>query len=674
MLYHLFIKWKRGFLFEKKYGIITTLLLSTQLFSPISVLASTDTIDIDQNTSNVETKNKIDENSTFNNKKDLIPVTNDNSNVSDLQNDTTSEVDELIQVPDGWLRNIIQRELPGIHPTNKDNFKKSELEKLTTLGTNARDAVKNVKDLTGLEYATNLVKLDFGQAPLISDITPLKNTTKLEEFDISENKLITDLTPLKNNNNLKTLKIKFTNINSLSPISSGLNNLFVDYTTIPTSELLKFSKLKHLGYSGHKNVSAEDIKNIATLHDLYNLELAEDNLQDGMVALLAPLKLTFFSAPYNNFSSLAGFDKLDYSNMEGLGVIGNHIMGMSVFSPMMKKGCIRPINAMQQTFAYDKQISSNNTIIVKNPVKDYLGSSEKPIKISPNDNSITYDQLTDTIVIAGKPGTSGKAKISYSYARSYVTYDAQIDIPYEFKAPLPAKKVTVHYQDVNGKKIAEDQILSGNIGDTYKSDQINIDGYTFKKVIGDASGIFKDLEQEVTYIYSKDSIKANDIIVHYQDVNGERITDDKVLSGNIGENYILDNSDIINNGITYHYVSAQPNILAGKFGDIDQPSLVTLTYNINHQVIKGSNFSMYIGDDKPTVDSFKASAKDKDGKDSAITLDLSKVDYTKAGVYDVGLNAADGQSKSVQLTILANTANFGKQDSTSVPDNSSDCE
>ena len=85
-----------------------------------------------------------------------------------------------------------------------------------------------------------------------------------------------------------------------------------------------------------------------------------------------------------------------------------------------------------------------------------------------------------------------------------------------------------------------------------------------------------------------------------------------------------------------------------------QSKVVKLTVKANGQSITGSDFSMYVGDKPPTVSDFKASATDKDGKASEVTVDLSKADLTKAGTYDVTLKSADGQSKVVKLTVKAN--------------------
>ncbi|WP_223850060.1 bacterial Ig-like domain-containing protein [Schleiferilactobacillus harbinensis] len=95
-----------------------------------------------------------------------------------------------------------------------------------------------------------------------------------------------------------------------------------------------------------------------------------------------------------------------------------------------------------------------------------------------------------------------------------------------------------------------------------------------------------------------------------------------------------------------------------------QTKTVKLTVLANQQSLNGSDFTAYVGDPKPTVADFKASATDKDGKAVDVTADLSKVDMQKAGTYDVVLTAADGQTKTVKLTVLANQQSLNGSDVT----------
>ncbi|MEK8004843.1 MucBP domain-containing protein, partial [Enterococcus faecalis] len=127
----------------------------------------------------------------------------------------------------------------------------------------------------------------------------------------------------------------------------------------------------------------------------------------------------------------------------------------------------------------------------------------------------------------------------------------------------------------------------------------------------------------------------SDITIHYQDDSGNKIKEDLTLTGNPGDSYVIDNSDITVNNQKYYFSVAKPTTLTGKYGDNGQPTEVFLTYMYNKQSINGSDFSMYVGDKTPTVSDFKATATDKDGKELEVTADFSKVDFSKAGTYEV---------------------------------------
>ncbi|WP_254907312.1 MULTISPECIES: MucBP domain-containing protein [unclassified Enterococcus] len=63
--------------------------------------------------------------------------------------------------------------------------------------------------------------------------------------------------------------------------------------------------------------------------------------------------------------------------------------------------------------------------------------------------------------------------------------------------------ITIKYEDSTGNKLADDIFESGIIGELYKTEQKEIVGYTFKKVIGRPEGVFMDENQIITYIYEK---------------------------------------------------------------------------------------------------------------------------------------------------------------------------
>ncbi|WP_347083088.1 MucBP domain-containing protein, partial [Enterococcus gallinarum] len=111
------------------------------------------------------------------------------------------------------------------------------------------------------------------------------------------------------------------------------------------------------------------------------------------------------------------------------------------------------------------------------------------------------------------------------------------------KDPIHAADVMVEYVDKEGNQIHESQTLKGNIGDKYDANtpdyQLAIDGYTLDttQLPDNMTGTFSDTAQTVTYIYTKDPIRAADVTVEYVDNEGKEIHESQTLKGNIGEKY-----------------------------------------------------------------------------------------------------------------------------------------
>lgn len=118
-----------------------------------------------------------------------------------------------------------------------------------------------------------------------------------------------------------------------------------------------------------------------------------------------------------------------------------------------------------------------------------------------------------------------------------VNYGASFKIPVKYM--YSAKNITVKYIDTEGNTIpgSKDEILTGYIGDSFKSEQKSFEGYSFVNVEGQEEGIFSDQPQTIKYIYSKNSIKAKNVVVRYVDSKGNKIHDDNLIVGNIGDNY-----------------------------------------------------------------------------------------------------------------------------------------
>ncbi|MBT1142914.1 MucBP domain-containing protein [Lactiplantibacillus argentoratensis] len=129
------------------------------------------------------------------------------------------------------------------------------------------------------------------------------------------------------------------------------------------------------------------------------------------------------------------------------------------------------------------------------------------------------------------------------------------------------QSVTVKYQDQDGKSIHPDVVHSGYLGDSYSTEQLVIDGYTFKTVQGDVNGTFGTSAKTVTYVYERTA--GLPVTVKYLDEHGKSIHPDVVLSGYLGDNYSTEQLAI--GGYTFKAVQGD---VSGTFGT----SAKTVTY------------------------------------------------------------------------------------------------
>ena len=123
-----------------------------------------------------------------------------------------------------------------------------------------------IRDLTGLELATNLTHLSLGRNQ-ISDVSPLKNLTKLTYLDVGRNQ-ISDVSPLKDLTNLTHLSLIYNSVSDISALKDLTELIELDLldNKIPDISVLKaFTNLTHL------SLRSNEIPDISVLKDLTNL-------------------------------------------------------------------------------------------------------------------------------------------------------------------------------------------------------------------------------------------------------------------------------------------------------------------------------------------------------------------------------------------------------------------
>lgn len=125
---------------------------------------------------------------------------------------TTKEIKkastETVSIPDSALKRAIKQQL-GIQT---DEISVTDIESLTELDA----SYQNIKNLTGLEKAVNVTKLNLAGNEFIN-VDSLKNLTKLEILDISLTN-VTDLTSLAGLTSLRNIDISYLELNTILPL------------------------------------------------------------------------------------------------------------------------------------------------------------------------------------------------------------------------------------------------------------------------------------------------------------------------------------------------------------------------------------------------------------------------------------------------------------------------
>ena len=176
-------------------------------------------------------------------------------------------------MPDSALRDAIREELalPAVVPLTKERL--LQLRHLHA-------GEKGITDLTGLEFAHNLVNLHLGNAGnYVTDLSPLATLTYLSYLNVGGNR-VADLKPLANLTHLTGLSLWNNQVSDISPLSSLTALTYLNLANNCVTDLRSLASLIHLD---ELDLFDNEIVNIAPLTDLKNLKhliLTENYVQD----------------------------------------------------------------------------------------------------------------------------------------------------------------------------------------------------------------------------------------------------------------------------------------------------------------------------------------------------------------------------------------------------------
>ncbi|MGM0123727.1 hypothetical protein IGI37_001101 [Enterococcus sp. AZ194] len=429
---------------------------------------------------------------------------------------------------------------------------------LTSFDTsNVSDMSSMFFETSGLEYL-NVSSFDTSKvkkmSAMFSNIHSLKNLD-LTNFQTSQ---VTDMHGMfENDYSLQSLDLTSfdtSNVTDMGMMFSGCQAVDdLDISTFNTSKVrVMYGMFQGMKELTNLNVTSFDTSSVTMMDAMFAMM---DNLISIDVTNFDTSSVTMMSNMFSEDKSLESLDlsSFDTSQVKKDGLSG--ILSVDYFGKWtLKELTLGPNFNFQQTKDADLPLISETDLYTGNWQTIGDGTVEHP-----NGQTIW---------------SSDELMINYNGATDAETYVWQ---------PKIAADITVKYQDTNGNKIAEDVVKSGNIGDAYTTEQKDIKGYTFKEVVGAASGKFTDKAQTVTYVYTKDPIKAADITVKYQDAEGNKIAEDVVKSGNIGDAYTTEQKDI--KGYTFKEVVGAAS---GKFTDKAQ----TVTYVYTKDPVKAADITV----------------------------------------------------------------------------------
>ena len=177
---------------------------------------------------------------------------------------TAALLNAPVTVSDAALHAAITSTL-GKSPNS--NLTVSDMLKLTTLTVNSAD----IRDLTGLEHASNLTTLSLNGNNL-SDIAPLTGLSKLTTLSLNNNR-ISDVTPLAALAELQTLSLENNVLADATPLSglTRLETLSLDNNRLwNVSAFIGMSELRTLSL---ENNDLSDVAPLTSLRQLKTLQL-----------------------------------------------------------------------------------------------------------------------------------------------------------------------------------------------------------------------------------------------------------------------------------------------------------------------------------------------------------------------------------------------------------------
>ena len=225
---------------------------------------------------------------------------------------------QTVSIPDANLHAAIAESLGK---SQNAQITRDEIATLTHLEAHRAD----IGDLTGLEFATNLVEIRCNNN-LISDISPLAKLMRLRVIELRHN-VIDDLSPLAQLIGLEWLVVNDNSISELSPIEDLINLRGLEISDNLISDLSPIAGLIKLDRVWMSENPPMDISPLAGLTNLRSIHTWGTPILSGLSALAKLPKLQVIDICGGGISDLSPFEGL--TSVKELYLVGNEISDIS---------------------------------------------------------------------------------------------------------------------------------------------------------------------------------------------------------------------------------------------------------------------------------------------------------------------------------------------------------
>lgn len=308
----------------------------------------------------------------------------------------------IVNIPDKNLKEVLNLELG--QEKNSDITKRQ----LQDIG-NINAANKNITDLTGLEYCTNLYNLNLSNNNIIN-IEPLENLRLLWTLDLSHNN-IKDVSALKKSGKVAYLNLSY---NAIEKITEFPN---IDYCAAVDLSNNNISDI-----SGIKSIKASTLE---------SLDLGYNNIEDlsSFPSWLIVMNLSLNNNNISNIEALAltGWGSLDISH--------NKIYDIS---PLTDKYTVN-LNATNQVIKLNEKTIEGTSITIRNKIKDINGVNISPSFISDN-GYISGEHIVWN-------NTDMKSEVYYEFEN--IIDEERINVRYSGLVIQPINYIINNKEDVN---------------------------------------------------------------------------------------------------------------------------------------------------------------------------------------------------------------------------------